>query len=603
MVRCVVGLLAFLSFVGVSVCCVATPSLAQDKIPQLSQISPEILQQKIDADTYALILKNGFISRDDVKTYKNIFLALKDNDIETADELRNELTSDVLDGHILAEKFLSKNYKSSYEELKNWLHKYPDYPQAQRIYNLALKKNKAAAETELDNPKLLRLDSYNKKLYARNMDAYENLSPKRKKIVTRHVTAFYRYLGQGKTLKARKILENYNFRMAVPDKYWDEMSAALAQEYFLDNQNSLALKWTQKPMKRSKNQTAYWIAGLASWRLKNFQNAALYFARLAQTKNDDEWLEAAGAFWAYRSYHKLGNKQKARRQLEIASAYQRTFYGILAAHVLGLKINYNWSGATYWNDFSNPDYAQNMVASTSIRRAVLLFHAKRPDLAEQELAYGYENMNEKQKEAVLFLLNNYQRHAMVIHLAKSLRAHEKGVFYDNLAYPVPDFLPDELKADKALILAVSRQESAFNPYATSSAGARGLMQLMPNTAFHVTQNPQDKKDKSRLFDVAYNLEVGQRYLHYLLEKSFIDGNLFFMLTAYNAGPGNLVKWLKTMKYNNDPLLFIEVIPARQTRLYIEKVMANYWIYGMQLNLPEVQKTLDDVAHGKFPILP
>ena len=66
MVRCVVGLLAFLSFVGVSVCCVATPSLAQDKIPQLSQISPEILQQKIDADTYALILKNGFISRDDV---------------------------------------------------------------------------------------------------------------------------------------------------------------------------------------------------------------------------------------------------------------------------------------------------------------------------------------------------------------------------------------------------------------------------------------------------------------------------------------------------------------------------------------------------------
>lgn len=96
--------------------------------------------------------------------------------------------------------------------------------------------------------------------------------------------------------------------------------------------------------------------------------------------------------------------------------------------------------------------------------------------------------------------------------------------------------------------------------------------------------------------------MGQKYLEYLLNKPYIGGNLFYMLAAYNAGPGNLVKWMKTMRYQNDPLLFIEVIPARQTRLYIERVMANYWIYSMQLGLPGGERTLQAAADGKFPLL-
>ena len=60
--------------------------------------------------------------------------------------------------------------------------------------------------------------------------------------------------------------------------------------------------------------------------------------------------------------------------------------------------------------------------------------------------------------------------------------------------------------------------------------------------------------------------------------------------------------MKTMRYQNDPLLFVEVIPARQTRLYIERVMANYWIYSMQLGLPGGERTLQAAADGKFPLL-
>ncbi len=568
------------------------------------QVSPEELQEKIDTDVFEQMLDSGYVSDDDVDVYEEIFEALGQEDFDEVDALLEDLDGDLLKGHVLAEKYLSKGYDSSFNELKNWLNDYADYPQSQRIYKLARRKaakQKIPAE-DLPDPKLLRLDSYNRKLYAGDMAAYENLSPGRKKLVTRNVGWFYKYLRQGKTLKARLVLENKAFRMAVPDKYWDEMSAALAQEYFLDNQDRLALQWCLKPMRRSKNQTAFWIAGLASWRMKKFGNAASYFARLGALKGQDEWLQTAGAYWAYRSYKRLGQKEKARQQLEKAASYPRTFYGILAAYQLGWKFDYNWSGATYWNDFTTEAYAGDLLASSSVRRAVVLFHAGRSDLAGQELAYGYENMTEKQKEAVLFLLNYYGQHSVVIHLARGLHDHEKGVFYDSLIYPVPAFIQEEGVSDIALVLAVSRQESKFNPLARSSAGACGLMQLMPNTAYHVTKDLRIKKNRSRLFDVGYNLEVGQKYLEYLAEKPFIDGNLLYLLAAYNAGPGNLVKWLKDMRFNDDPLLFMEVVPARQTRLYMERVMANYWIYSHQLNLPNGKKTLEETAKGKFPKL-
>ncbi len=98
-----------------------------------------------------------------------------------------------------------------------------------------------------------------------------------------------------------------------------------------------------------------------------------------------------------------------------------------------------------------------------------------------------------------------------------------------------------------------------------------------------------------------SIEIGQRYVNYLLNKPFIDGNLFYMMAAYNGGPSNLLRWEKTAKYDNDPLLFIEVIPSAETRIYIERVMANYWIYNVKFNLPN--PTLQQVAEGHWPVLP
>ena len=106
------------------------------------------------------------------------------------------------------------------------------------------------------------------------------------------------------------------------------------------------------------------------------------------------------------------------------------------------------------------------------------------------------------------------------------------------------------------------------------------------------------QSRNKLFDPALNIDVGQRYIDHLLTHDGIDGDLLRMATAYNAGPGNLAKWRRKMSDVDDPLLFIESLPSRQTRDFVEKVVANLWIYRGRLGQP--LPTLDAVAAGDWP---
>ncbi|MCC7259757.1 MAG: lytic transglycosylase domain-containing protein [Alphaproteobacteria bacterium] len=148
------------------------------------------------------------------------------------------------------------------------------------------------------------------------------------------------------------------------------------------------------------------------------------------------------------------------------------------------------------------------------------------------------------------------------------------------AYPVPNWRPhDEYSIEPALLFAIIRKESGFNPNAKSHRGARGLMQIMPGTARHIAERiGAPKPDNARLMNRNVNIALGQAYLNDLLKSKPVDGNLIYLLAAYNAGPGNLQKWLKNTRNTHDPLLFIESIPVAETRNYTKQVMANYWIY-------------------------
>ena len=154
--------------------------------------------------------------------------------------------------------------------------------------------------------------------------------------------------------------------------------------------------------------------------------------------------------------------------------------------------------------------------------------------------------------------------------------------------------------DPALIYAFMHQESTFNTTAKSSQGAIGLMQIMPATAKFISTNKQVKRNNSNILKIPeINLEVGQEYIKYLMNLDLIQKNLIYLAAAYNGGPGNLKKWQDNTNYFDDPLLFMESIPSRETRWFIEKVLTKYWIYNNKLN--NKTNSLEMLAKGDNPI--
>ena len=155
--------------------------------------------------------------------------------------------------------------------------------------------------------------------------------------------------------------------------------------------------------------------------------------------------------------------------------------------------------------------------------------------------------------------------------------------------------------DRALIYAFMRQESRFSQRAKSHAGARGLMQLMPGTAGFMTGKRFRGARRNELYDPELNISIAQRYIRYLIRNDVVKGSVLMLAAAYNGGPGNLNKWRRraARRKATDPLIFIETIPARETRNYVERVLANLWIYRSRLG--QDTPTLDRLAAGQVPI--
>jgi soluble lytic murein transglycosylase-like protein len=166
-------------------------------------------------------------------------------------------------------------------------------------------------------------------------------------------------------------------------------------------------------------------------------------------------------------------------------------------------------------------------------------------------------------------------------------------------FPEPAFEPHGgYTLDKALVLGIARQESRLQAIAVSSAGARGVMQIMPDTAARITGDRSlAGRGRSRLDNPGYNMQLGQQYIRDLLDRS--NGSLIGLCAAYNGGLGNLSKWLARHEGNDDPLMFIESIGAPETREYVKRVLTNIWMYRKRFNEPT--DGIDQAAAGKWPI--
>ena len=133
----------------------------------------------------------------------------------------------------------------------------------------------------------------------------------------------------------------------------------------------------------------------------------------------------------------------------------------------------------------------------------------------------------------------------------------------------------EYSLDPRLVYSVIKAESKFNPYATSSKGARGLMQITPSTGGYIAELlGEEAFSDNLLYDKETNIRYGCYYLSKLLDD--FQGNLILALAAYNGGEGNVRKWLEGYEDNDD--FTIEAIPFRETRRYVRNVMNNYDVY-------------------------
>jgi soluble lytic murein transglycosylase-like protein len=167
-------------------------------------------------------------------------------------------------------------------------------------------------------------------------------------------------------------------------------------------------------------------------------------------------------------------------------------------------------------------------------------------------------------------------------------------------YPRPQWTPIRgWRVDPALAYAHIIQESNFRSAAVSTAGAVGLMQVLPSTASAIAYQDGLGYSRENLFSPTLNLEFGQSFIERMRRSAYTGGQLPKVIASYNAGPLPVGRWA-AIQDKGDPILWIESIPYWETRYYVPAVMRNLWVYeGLE---EEDQASLKAMAQHRWPAL-
>ena len=539
-----------------------------------------------------------FSSDDDL--HKEIFSLQQQGKIKEADKKIKKLSNDLLMGNILAERYLHPTaYKASYKDIASWLEKCSDHPQSQRLYKLALRK-KGKGDAEISKPKSLKPISGNLAALSYSAQPYKS-SKKRTAAQEKKLRALTRDIKKtvkrnSPTLALNILNSDYNAQFFDQIEY-DRLEADIATGFYFAGKYERARQLSQKSLGRSGLYVpqAGWVSGLTLWMTGQYRQAAQSFEIAADSPYASGWMRSAASYWASRAHMRAGNVKEVTSWLKKAAEYPRSFYGILATRALGQKPEFNWSTPSL-----KSEHIKEVQSTQSGRRAHVLLKAGQHNLAAQELLYfDLSGASSLKKEALIAYASHYDFPDILLRAGNAFYAKEKE-FYDAALYPVGGWQPlGGYSIDPALVHAFIRQESRFRSTAQNPSGATGLMQVMPKTANYVTGKNiyQTAEGKSSLKNPKNSLDIGQKYIAHLLKQRAVDNDVLLLAIAYNAGPGNLSKWKQEMSHINDPLLFIESIPFDETRAFVERVMANYWIYRFRFD--QKVPSLKQIAEGKW----
>jgi len=549
-------------------------------------------------------LRNVGLSDQDVRRYRHIFELQGKAAWDAADAEIAQLQDQRLLGHVLRQRYLHPGFsRVGYDEIRAWLKRYGDQAGADRIYALAELRQPRGAPPPPELPDAGRLGGA---LEEKATWGPGGVAP-RSRAAARpsEPPVFERIedcLHEGRLSAAIRLLGDDVLTRRLDDVGYDSLRARIAAALFYNGNVHAALTLAAASAARSGDAVrgARWIAGLASWRLGDPVAAGRYFEAMAGDTTLTPWEAAAAAYWVARAETRQGHVDRAGHWLDRAARYDRTFYGLIARRTLGRAGVFRWQVP--------PLTVRHLAAigeTAPGHRAIALLQVGEDDLAEQELRRIHPRENVVLAEALLALADRAGLPALALQVGNAVAAPDGGT-YDAALYPLPHWNPpDGFALDRALLFAIMRQESRFEPRLVSRAGAAGLMQLMPETARDMGIREGDPggddsaTEHRRLFDPQWNLLLGQRYVASLLASPLIAGNLVHLAVAYNAGPTNLARWRHELEDIGDPLLFVESIPMHETRDYVHKVLSNLWIYQMRLGQPSA--TLDAVAAGAWPV--
>jgi len=365
-----------------------------------------------------------------------------------------------------------------------------------------------------------------------------------------------------------------------PDRWWSERRKVAGELLDLD-QPRLAFELCDnmvRPDDSADQVDADFYAGWIALRfLGNARAAAQRFERAAQVAQTPISI-ARAAYWRGRAAEALGDSDDAKVHYETAASEPIAYYGQLAAQRLGEKRL----------ALRAPIAAAEGDRRDEAVRAAEALYADGLDELASGLGFDAARQwrDESQLAAMADVIKRFGDAATEVVFGKI--ATTRGYDFDAMAFPisgVPAFLPLPHSADLASIYAVARQESEFVWQASSGAGAKGLMQLLPSTAASTARRAGVAFDYARLLvDPAFNTQLGAAFLGQVLEDE--GGSYALALAAYNAGGGRVVQWIAA---HGDPRTggadlvdWIERIPFDETRDYVERVSENLGVYRQRL---------------------
>ncbi len=410
-----------------------------------------------------------------------------------------------------------------------------------------------------------------------------------------------------KKTSAIKLVKAANYKkedIQNSDKWWVERRS-LARDAIRNNDYKTAYLITSKHENPTVNlyKDAEFLSGWVALRfLKKPELAENHFRNFAKAA-DGPLSSSKSNYWLGRALKARKKTKEAQASFKKSAALFNTYYGQLAANELKKK---NATITIPEPLKITPEQAENFTSRDEIKAIILAHRAEKKSIARlffAHLRYHLKDPGELSLLAELAASLGYNQ--STVRIGKTAMA-QNMMPLAHYSYPtrfMPDYKPLRSVPEEAIVYSIARQESEFNYQIKSHAGARGLLQVMPNTLKHIARKYKIKWHTSWLTKKpSYNAQVASAYIGDRHDE--FGGSYIMTFAGFNAGPGRVRQWVREFgdprSGHIDPIDWVERIPFRETRKYVQKVMANLQVYRARLSNGKINiKSHKDLQRGKF----